>query len=128
MESLGGVLSPLPFIVFIHEFFNLPIKSSPFSFSDNIDMFKYSGIVTDNVEHVADDLEVVSEYFLRLKKAKLVHFRKAHVKVDDLLALVINGVTIGTYVQDSQIAGRICCLGRALCEGQLHHISWQRCY
>ena len=96
----GGVLSPLLFIIFINDFFSLPIESSPFSFADDTNMFKFSAIVAQNVASLSNDLKVVAEYFrlnkltLNLSKTKLVHFRKPLVRIDDLPSLVFDGVAI----------------------------------
>lgn len=121
----GGVLSPLLFIIFNNDFFSLPIEPSPFSSSDDFNMFKSSAIIADSVTN----LETVPEYFrlnkltLNFSETKSVHFRKPRVKIDGLPAPVLNGVMIETCSSVS-----VCWLGRALCEDQQHHLSWRRCY
>lgn len=73
-------------MIFINDFFDLPIQSSPFRFTDD----KSSAIFADNIEDLAG---VVSEYFhinkltLNLSKTKLVLFRKPHVIIISYLVV-----------------------------------------
>ena len=116
----GGVLSPLLFIIFINDFFNLPIKSAPFGFADDTNMFESSALVSTNILHLSNDLIIIAEYFrlnkltLNLKKTKLVHFRKPHAKLINPPILTFNGITI-------EVATSVKCLGLTLDE----FVSWR---
>lgn len=69
----------------INEFFSLPIRFSPLSFADDINMFKSSAIVAYN------------KPTLNLGRTELIHFRKQLIRMADLPALVFNDVTSEPY-------------------------------
>ena len=58
----GGVLSPLLFIVFINDFYDLPLHSSPFGFADDTNLFQSSVMVADNIGNLSEDFDVIVEY------------------------------------------------------------------
>ena len=116
----GGVLSPLLFLVFINDFFELPMSSSPFGFADDTNMFNSSSDAAENLNGFSHDLVVMTEYFrlnkltLNLSKTKLIHFRKPSVKISNLPVLSFRGVQI-------EVCSSVKCLGLTLDE----FVTWE---
>lgn len=51
---------PLLFIVFINDFYNITIKSAPFGFADDSNMFESSVIVAESVLSLSKDLVIIA--------------------------------------------------------------------
>lgn len=83
----GSVLGPLLFLIYINDMAKLPLKGTLLLFADDSSLF-YPGVnVSENIEDMKFDLNLISEYMitnkmtLNIAKTQYVNFRPPNKKI-----------------------------------------------